>query len=142
MIADVVAIGLLVVGLLFVAVAAIGFVRLPDVYCRLHVTGVLDTLGAPVILLAAAVHVGFSLTAGKLLLAIVFLYVTAPLVGHLLAQAAVEAGHEPELEATEDAHGARHYEAGALEAEAKAAEERRMATASQRGVGSAEGGAG
>jgi multicomponent Na+:H+ antiporter subunit G len=86
---------LLATGVFFLVVAAIGFVRLPDVFCRLHVTGVIDTLGAPLVLLGAAVHLGPQLTAGKLVLGIVFISVTSPLVGHLLARAALEAGHEP-----------------------------------------------
>ena len=97
MIGNVAAAALLAVGLFFMAVAAVGFVRLKDVFCRLHVTGVLDTLGAPVVLLGAAVHAGPTLTAGKLLLAVVFLFVTSPLVGHLLSRAALEAGYRAEV---------------------------------------------
>lgn len=79
----------------FLAVAAIGFARLPDVFCRLHVTGVIDTLGAPLILFGAAVLFGPHLVSLKLLLGILFLVVSSPLVGHLLARAALEAGHQP-----------------------------------------------
>lgn len=86
---------MLAIGLFFLVVAAIGFIRLPDVFCRLHVTGVIDTLGAPLVLLAAAVFVGPTLVAGKLILGIAFIALTSPLVGHLLARAALEAGHQP-----------------------------------------------
>lgn len=86
---------LLLTGVFFLFVAAVGFTRLPDVFCRLHVTGVVDTLGAPLVLLAAAVYLGVSLVTVKLLLGILFLAATSPLVGHLLARAALEAGHEP-----------------------------------------------
>jgi multicomponent Na+:H+ antiporter subunit G len=86
---------LLATGIFFLGVAAIGFRRLPDVFCRLHVLGVIDTLGAPLILLGAAVHLGPQLAAGKLVLALVFIAITSPVVGHLLARAAVEAGHQP-----------------------------------------------
>ena len=93
--AEIVAGGLLAVGVFFVIVGAIGFVRLPDVFCRLHVTGVLDTMGAPGVILAIVVYAGLSVTSVKLLLAAAFLIVTSPLVGHLLARAALEAGHQP-----------------------------------------------
>ncbi|MFN2327258.1 MAG: cation:proton antiporter, partial [Gemmatimonadales bacterium] len=73
-------------GLFFVTVAAIGFVRLPDVFCRLHVTGIMDTLGAPMILLGVATYLGAQLVSVKLLLVIVFLVLSSPLVGHLLAR--------------------------------------------------------
>jgi multicomponent Na+:H+ antiporter subunit G len=85
----------LATGVFFLLVAAIGFIRLPDVFCRLHVTGVIDTLGAPLILLGAAIHLGPQLAAAKLVIGIVFIAVTSPLVGHLLARAALEAGHKP-----------------------------------------------
>jgi multicomponent Na+:H+ antiporter subunit G len=86
---------LLGTGLFFLVVGAVGFIRLPDVFCRLHVTGVLDTLGAPLIMLATAIYIGFHIEALKLVLATIFLAVTSPLVGHLLARAALEAGHRP-----------------------------------------------
>jgi len=95
---EIIAIVLLLGGLFFTVVAAVGFYRLPDLYCRFHVTGILDTMGAPLMLLAVAVHVGFGLTAGKLVLGLIFLFITAPLVGHLLSRAAVEAGYQVERE--------------------------------------------
>jgi multicomponent Na+:H+ antiporter subunit G len=95
MVHDIIAVVLVGAGVFFVLVGALGFMRLPDVFCRLHVTGVLDTLGAPLVMLGAAVHLGVSLVALKLVLGIVFLALTSPLVGHLLARAALEAGHEP-----------------------------------------------
>jgi multicomponent Na+:H+ antiporter subunit G len=86
---------LIAVGLFFMLIASIGFIRLPDMFCRMHVLGVLDTLGAPLMLLGAAVHLGITLSAGKLVLAICFLLATNPLVGHLLAGAALDANHVP-----------------------------------------------
>ncbi len=83
------------IGIFFVAIGAIGFLRLPDVFCRLHVTGVVDTLGAPMIMLGAAIHLGAQLVSLKLLLGIGFLVITSPLLGHLLARAALESGHKP-----------------------------------------------
>ncbi len=88
---------LLALGVFFRVVAAVGFVRLPDVYCRMHVTGILDTLGAPLVLLALAIDAGPSFTAAKLLLMIVLLFRNAPLIGHLLSRAAMESGHHPVL---------------------------------------------
>jgi multicomponent Na+:H+ antiporter subunit G len=95
MIQQMVAALVLAAGVFFVAVAAIGFRRLPDVFCRLHVMGIIDTLGAPLILLGAAIHVGLELTAAKLVLGLAFIAITSPVVGHLLARAALEAGHQP-----------------------------------------------
>lgn len=110
MVTDILGMVLMVIGLFFMLIASIGFVRFPDVFCRLHVTGVLDTLGAPTMLLGVAVQIGPSLVAGKLLLAIAFLFMTSPLVGHLLSTAALEAGHKPDSagsisDHTDSAHG-------------------------------------
>jgi multicomponent Na+:H+ antiporter subunit G len=88
--------GLLVAGgVFFLVVGSVGFIRLPDVFCRLHVTGVLDSLGAPLIMLGAAAYIGPQLASLKLVLGVIFLTGTSPLVAHLLARAAVEAGHQP-----------------------------------------------
>lgn len=95
MIQELVAGFFMLAGVFFLVVAAVGFVRLPDVFCRLHINGVIDTLGAPLILFGTALYVGASLVSLKLFLAIGFLVVSSPLVGHLLARAALEAGHEP-----------------------------------------------
>jgi multicomponent Na+:H+ antiporter subunit G len=91
---EVVAAFFVVAGSFFLIVATIGFARLPDVFCRLHVTGVIDTLGAPLVLFGTAVFLGAQLVSIKLLLAIAFLVASSPLVGHLLARAALEAGHQ------------------------------------------------
>lgn len=89
---------LVIIGLGFMVVAAVGFARLPDVFCRLHVTGIMDTLGAPMVLLGAVVWNGWNLASGKLLLGLLFLFVTSPLVGHLLSWAALRSGREdPQL---------------------------------------------
>jgi len=95
MIQNLVAALFLITGVVFLGIAAIGFIRLPDVFSRLHVTGVIDTLGAPLVMLGAAIYLGPQLAAGKLLLGIVFISITSPLLGHLLARAALEAEHEP-----------------------------------------------
>lgn len=95
MIQELVAGFFMLAGSFFLIVAAIGFGRLPDVFCRLHVTGVIDTLGAPLVLFGTAVFLGMQLVSLKLFVGIVFLVVSSPLVGHLLARAALEAGHQP-----------------------------------------------
>lgn len=90
---------LVAAGVFFLGVGALGFVRLPDVFCRVHVIGVIDTLGAPLVMLGAAVLVGGGLVSVKLLLATLFLIATSPLMGHLLSRAALESGYSPRLAA-------------------------------------------
>lgn len=95
MLQQVVAAVVIAVGVFFLAVAAIGFMRLPDVFSRLHVTGVIDTLGVPLVLLGAAIHMGPQLASAKLILGLIFIAISSPLLGHLLARAALEAGYQP-----------------------------------------------
>jgi multicomponent Na+:H+ antiporter subunit G len=83
------AIACFAVGLFFQLVAAIGLYRFSDVYSRQHVVCITDTLGAPLMLIGAGIAYGSFLVALKLGLALVFLFVTSPLVSHLLARAAV-----------------------------------------------------
>ena len=86
---------LIAVGLAFQAVAALGVLRFKDVYSRLHVIGILDTLGCPLVLLGCVVLSGAGLFSVKVLVAIGVLYATSPLVGHMLARAALESGIRP-----------------------------------------------
>jgi multicomponent K+:H+ antiporter subunit G len=78
---------LLLVGSAFVVIGAIGLVRLPDFFMRLHGPTKSTTLGVGGMLLAAIVHAAgrdFSL---RELLITLFLFVTAPVSAFLLGQA-------------------------------------------------------
>jgi multicomponent Na+:H+ antiporter subunit G len=85
---------LLIVGALLSLVAAFGVLRLPDIYTRNHAASKSATLGIMSILLATFFY--FYLEHGhfnsRLILAIVFLFVTAPVAGHLIARAAYNSG--------------------------------------------------
>lgn len=86
-------------GSFFLLVGGIGILRLPDVYARLHAAGVTDTLGAFLILAGLGVQAGFSLISFKLLLILVFMWMTSPVASHALAQASLYAGRKPQLKA-------------------------------------------
>lgn len=83
---------LLVVGSAFAVVGAIGLIRLPDFYTRIHAAGVTDTLGAALILIACAVQAGPNLVAVKLIMVWLFIYLTGPAATHALGKAAYAAG--------------------------------------------------
>ena len=93
---DIVSALLLLGGAFFVLVGAIGVFRLPDFYTRLHGAGVTDTLGAGLISLGLTLQAGFTLATVKLLMILVFLFITSPTSCHALAQAARARGLEPE----------------------------------------------
>lgn len=90
-----IAIVLLVSGAAFVAVAALGLVRLPDVYLRMHSVAKAGTLGCGLILtgvIFALPEVGVLL---RVVAAILFLLATAPVASHLLGRAAHRTGATP-----------------------------------------------
>lgn len=83
------------VGLFFLVVAAIGMVRMPDVFSRSHALALTDTLGASLVLVGLALHQGFTLTAGKTLVVLVLLFLLNPVISHATLRAALRAGLTP-----------------------------------------------
>ena len=90
-----VVISLILLGLFFLIVSAIGMVRLPDVYTRSHALGMTDTLGVGLVLFALALHQGLTIEAVKTLLILVLLYHLNPVICHALVRAALRAGLKP-----------------------------------------------
>jgi|APHM01.1.fsa_nt_gi monovalent cation/proton antiporter, MnhG/PhaG subunit len=91
---DAVSMLLAAVSPVFLLIGAVGLVRLPGVFNRMHSTTEATTLGASSALLAAALHFrsGASLTA---VFAMLFLFATAPVGAHLISRAAFEEDMEP-----------------------------------------------
>lgn len=89
----------LVIGLLFMAVGALGVFRMPDVYHRLHAATKCTTLGLLGLLLAAILHVHTLDVITKALLTVAFAFVAAPVGSHMLAKAAL-ADRAPQWEGT------------------------------------------
>jgi len=73
-------------GLFVLGVATLGVFRFDYVLNRIHVAAKCDTLGAVLFLSGLAVWVGFNLTALKLILIIVFLWLSNPVAAHLIAR--------------------------------------------------------
>lgn len=85
-------------GAYFTVVGAIGLIRMPDVYTRMHAASLIDTLGAGLILLGLLLQAGVTLVGFKLVLLYVLLLFTTPVATHAVAQAALTAGIEPKLD--------------------------------------------
>lgn len=81
-------------GVFFFVVSVIGIIRLPDIYMRVHATAKGDTLGLGLALLGAMVHLGLTFTSLKLLLIIVFIWITSPTAAHLIGKSAYRTGVE------------------------------------------------
>jgi len=88
---DIVAAGLLAIGVLLVLASALGVNRFDDVFCRMHAATKAATLGVILISLAAMLRVDGA-AIPKLGLVIVLQLLTAPLGAHLLGRAAHERG--------------------------------------------------
>jgi len=80
----------LVLGTFLMVVTALGLLRLPDVFCRMHAAGKAGTLGVVLIILGAVVALAGTPNDVSLrgLLAVAFQFLTTPAATHLLARAA------------------------------------------------------
>lgn len=88
--AQIFAVFFLVIGTLLSLIGVIGFIRLPDVYTRLHATGKVSVFGVVFLLIAAILLTPLSLWKGLLL--IFFVLMASPSVSHSVASAAYKAG--------------------------------------------------
>ncbi len=81
---------------LFVCLAGVGVLRLPDVYSRLQASSKAATVGANVALIGCAVHFDSTDVTIRAVALIVFLFLTVPLAAHLIGRAGHIAGAQLE----------------------------------------------
>ena len=86
---------LMVLGTVFLLAAAIGVLRFPDIYSRLHAAGKGDTLGQALVLLGLMLLAGATLISVKLAFIILFVLVFNPTATHALARGAWVSGIRP-----------------------------------------------
>ncbi|WP_338553196.1 monovalent cation/H(+) antiporter subunit G [Paenibacillus sp. KS-LC4] len=90
-----IAIGIVILlGAIISLISAFGLIRLPDVYLRSHAATKSATLGVLFILVGAFLYFLFyeGHVSVKLLLGIVFVFLTSPVAGHLNGRAAYRSG--------------------------------------------------
>jgi multicomponent Na+:H+ antiporter subunit G len=88
MINDAATLLLLFVGSAFLLLAAVGVVRMPDLFSRMQAATKAATLGAACMLSAVAFHFDdFGVTI-RALLVVAFVFLTAPVAAHMIARAA------------------------------------------------------
>ena len=98
---DIIVIFLLIFGLVFFTGAAVGILRFPDFYSRLHPAGKLDTMGSLLMMAALALFnlhhfsLGALLTSVKIMLITVFVFLSSPTAIHGIVDAGVRAGLGP-----------------------------------------------
>lgn len=81
-----------IIGLFFFALGAIGVVRMPDTYHRLHAASKCSTLGLIGLLVGVVCHIGTGAVDAKVVTVIVFAFVAGPVGSHMLAKAALRVG--------------------------------------------------
>lgn len=90
-----IAIVFILAGLFFLIVAAIGMLRLPDVFTRSHALSLTDSLGAFLVLAGLAIYQGFSLNLLKILVVLALIYLLNPVISHATIRAALRSGLKP-----------------------------------------------
>jgi multicomponent Na+:H+ antiporter subunit G len=92
---------LLLFGLVFLTGGVVGILRFPDFYTRLHPAGKLDTLGS-LLMIAGMVlyhlhHLELSsvLVSTKMILIVVFIFLSSPTATHSIVDAGMRAGLRP-----------------------------------------------
>ena len=93
---------LLLIGSAFCALAALGLLRFPDLYTRLHAASKAGTLGAGLILLGVGFASGEVSIAVRCVLGLLFVVLTTPVSAHLLARAALQSGLSPDARTSID----------------------------------------
>jgi multicomponent Na+:H+ antiporter subunit G len=91
----IVAEGLILFGAIFILAAALGMLRFPDFYTRLHASTKLVTLGSLGILGGAALVFSGVGAGERVLLIAAFFLLTAPLSGYMIAHAGYLSGMAP-----------------------------------------------
>lgn len=89
---------LLLIGLFFFLGGAVGIMRMPDFYSRLHPAGKLDTLGILAMVMGLALynlhHFSFEalLLSIKMFLIVFFVFLSSPTATHSIVDAGMRAG--------------------------------------------------
>jgi multicomponent Na+:H+ antiporter subunit G len=94
----VLSIAFILAGLFFLLVAAIGTIRLPDVFTRSHAVSLTDSLGAFFVLFGLSLYQGFGINMLKILVVLALLFLLNPVIAHATLRAAYRAGVKPQTE--------------------------------------------
>jgi multicomponent Na+:H+ antiporter subunit G len=92
---------LIVCGLVFFTGGAVGILRFPDFYTRLHPAGKLDTAGLVITMAGVALFTVAPLTLDallttlKIVLIVAFVFITSPTATHAIVDAAIRSGLRP-----------------------------------------------
>ena len=91
---DMIIITLLLGGSLLSLIAAIGLVKLPDVFTRMHASTKAGTLGIEFVMIALALNSGEMDVIIKAAAIVLFIVLTAPVAAHMLGRTAYRLGED------------------------------------------------
>jgi multicomponent Na+:H+ antiporter subunit G len=94
---DILSWALILAGSFFTVAGALGLVRMPDLFTRMHALSVVDTAGIGLLVLGMMLQAGLGLVTLKLLFILVLFFFAGPVITHALAQAALHEKIEPRL---------------------------------------------
>lgn len=92
----------LLTGSFFCLTGAVGLLRFPDFFSRIHAASLTDTLGAGLILTGLMIQAGWGLVLSKLLMILLFSFLAGTTASHAMAKAALKSGLKPQQTGTED----------------------------------------
>jgi multicomponent Na+:H+ antiporter subunit G len=88
MIRDCVSAALMLAGMIFLLLSAVGVLRLPDFYMRLQAAAKASTLGLVCTILAASVWFPTAWVFSRSILIVAFVFLTAPVAAHIIGRLA------------------------------------------------------
>ena len=92
---DILSWAMIVAGSFFVIIGAVGILRFPDFWSRLHAASVTESAGMILLLIGMALQTGWTLIAFKLGVIGIFMLITGPTSTHAVANAALVSGLQP-----------------------------------------------
>jgi multicomponent Na+:H+ antiporter subunit G len=84
---DILVIIFLIVGTIFIFIASIGLIKMPDVYLRMSASTIAATFGVSSMLIGVAIHFGTTGMIFHVAGVIVFLILTVPVGAHMMGRA-------------------------------------------------------
>jgi multicomponent Na+:H+ antiporter subunit G len=82
---DIIVLVLILLGSVFILIAAIGLLRFSDTFSRMHATTKATSFGLLLILIGVALHFLTLVALIKAVIVILFIYLTAPLAAHSIS---------------------------------------------------------
>lgn len=92
MIREILASVFLILGGILSLIAAVGVLRMPDIFTRMHAATKTGTVGVSVITIGMMIHFNTITVTSKGVLVIAFFLLTAPVAAHMIARAAYRSG--------------------------------------------------